>query len=258
MRVPLPPIDAHAHVQPTVTRGDLLDLNALVIAVTRDESEWESVLARNDALTIWGVGVHPGVTDAIASFNCERFRDAVKRALFIGEVGLDRRSGAPIKDQQRVFDDILAVALDDPRPLSIHCVDAHQYVLDALRRRPVLAPILHWWRGDEGQTLEAVDLGCFFSLNGGESKRPRVLRWIPSDRILTETDYPHSRRIDRMANKPAAVSTIETTLVETWACDILEVRVTLWRNLGRIFDLCGLFDRLPQQAQELIVTAGDA
>jgi TatD DNase family protein len=66
--LPLPAIDAHAHVLPDVSADDLRQLGAFVFAVTREGKEWEPALRRHDDLAIWGVGVHPGVPAAIAGF----------------------------------------------------------------------------------------------------------------------------------------------------------------------------------------------
>jgi TatD DNase family protein len=129
-------------------------------------------------------------------------------------------------------------------------------VLDALREQPITAPILHWWRGSEKQTREAVELGCFFSINGAEVKRPKVLSLLPPERILTETDFPYSRRADPAASKPAAVSTTEKALMQAWGMDELALRRLLWQNLGELFDQCGLADRVPPAVQEAMLTAG--
>jgi TatD DNase family protein len=254
--LPLPAIDAHAHVLTDVSADDLRQLGAFVFAVTREDKEWEPALRRHDNLAIWGVGVHPGVPAAIAGFDAERFAQNVDRALLVGEVGLDGRSKVGLADQRPVFDAVLDVVLAAQRPISIHSVAASGDVLKALRRRPVAAPILHWWRGNQTETEEAVELGCFFSLNGAEAVRPKVIDRLPRERVLTETDFPHSRRSDPAARQPAAVATIEDALMERWNADRLTLRRQLWRNLGILFDACALFDRLPAGVQDALLTAG--
>lgn len=255
MTLALPAIDAHAHVVPSVPARDLRDLRALVFAVTRDASEWDPALDRCDDLAIWAVGVHPGVPAAIAGFDAGRFAQALQRALLVGEVGLDARSTVTLVEQRHVLDAILDIVATTPRPVSIHSAGASGDVLDALRDRPLAAPILHWWRGSQSETQEALELGCFFSLNGAEAHRPRVLDHLPPDRVLTETDFPHSRRSDPAARQPAAVATIETALMERWGADRSALRRRLWRNLGEVFDRCELLDRLPTGVQDVLVNA---
>ncbi len=202
--------------------------------------------------------MHPALARAVDAFDAVRFSGAVEKALFVGEVGLDGRTKVSKGNQQRVLDAVLTVLAETPRPVSLHSVAASGEVLAALRRRPVAAPILHWWRGTRAETEEALELGCFFSFNGAEARRPKALDLVPADRVLTETDFPHSRRSDPAADRPAAVRTIENALGERWALDTLRVRRQLWRNLGTLFDLCGIDDRLPDGIIDSLLTVGPA
>jgi len=174
----------------------------------------------------------------------------------VGEVGLDGRAKTPTADQRTVFDVVLAVVQDVPRPTTIHSVSASRHVLDALSARPIAAPILHWWRGTKGETQETIEMGCFFSLNGAEVKNPRVLDLLPPERVLTETDFPHSTRSDRAAAQPGATTTIERALLATWGLDELHLRCRLWRTLVDVYERCGLTDRLPESVQDIMLTAG--
>ena len=222
--------------------------------MTREPSEWADALRRQDDMAIWAVGAHPRLLKEDRPFAIDAFEEAVKGALVVGEVGLDRR--ALSSRSVEVFEEILAVARQHARPVSIHSVGATGEVIAALRRRPVNAPVLHWWRGSPSETQEAIRLGAFFSLNGAEARNPKVLALLPRDRVLTETDYPHSRRYDTAAQRPAAVQTIEAALMELWKVDQSELREQIWRNLGGLFDRCSLLDELPSSFQETILTAG--
>lgn len=252
----LPAIDAHAHIRTTVPARDLSALDAFVVAVTRERTEWTPALRRQDDLAVWGVGVHPGLPEEIRSFDPAAFADVVEAAVFVGEVGLDGRSRTALSAQRTVFEQILEVLGHAPRPTTIHSVSATRAVLDALKARPIPAPILHWWRGSQRDTEEAIEMGCFFSVNGAEAKRPKVLSLLPPDRVLTETDFPYSRRADSAASRPAAVATIERELMRRWGVSELELRRRLWRNLAELCERCAVSENLPRGAQEAILTAG--
>jgi TatD DNase family protein len=252
----LPPIDAHAHIKTGVPASDLTNLRAFVVAVTRERAEWQAALRRRDDMAVWGIGVHPGIPAAIESFDTRAFAEAIEGSLFIGEVGLDGRSKVPGEAQHRVFDQVLSIAAEQPRPTTIHSVAATRQVVDALVARPIAAPMLHWWRGTPSETQEAIAMGCYFSLNGAEVKNPRVLDLLPRERVLTETDYPYSRRSDRAASEPAQVATIEQALMRAWGVDELSLRRQLWRNLAELFERCELIERLPDPVQEVMLTAG--
>jgi TatD DNase family protein len=165
-----------------------------------------------------------------------RFARALETAAFVGEVGLDRRSRVPMQRQVAVLGEILRAVQTTPRPVSLHSTGATTAVLDALEQHPVAMPILHWWRGSRAETLRALELGCLFSLNGHEAQSPKVIELIPLDRVITETDFPHSRRYDRAADRPGAVSTPESLLSQHHGVSRSYLRVQLWLTLARLLE----------------------
>jgi TatD DNase family protein len=229
-------VDAHAHINPEIPALELHGLGAFVMAVTRSLHEAGTAVRRTDEMTVWGVGCHPGIPEAIEDFNPSRFKRLVRRAAFVGEVGLDGRSRVPMKEQREVLSKVLDAVAETPRALSLHSVGASAAVLGTLERHPVALPILHWWRGNPDETARAVELGCLFSLNGHEARVPKVIHAVPLDRVLTETDFPHSQRYDSAANRPAAVRAIEQALAAQHSTTVTAVRDRIWETLVPIVD----------------------
>jgi TatD DNase family protein len=256
VRLALPPLDCHAHVETTIAGDMLRELRAVVIAVTREPREWTAALGRRDPATLWGIGAHPGVSDALRDFDIGRFRAALPQALIVGEVGLDARAKTDRTRQAEVFDAVLQAVTEHPRPVTIHSTAATGEVLVALRKRPIAGAVLHWWRGSRAQTQEAVELGCFFSINGHEVRNPRILELVPVERLLIETDFPHSRRYDPAATRPGAVETVEAHLETRWSADRLEVRQQIWRNFGSLLSATRVIDRMPRAILGALVAAG--
>lgn len=89
--------------------------------------------------------------------------------------------------------------------------------------------------GTGSLATRAVELGCLFSLNGHEALSPKVIELIPVDRVLTETDFPHSRRFDPVADRPGMVTTIEDALVAHHGLTLGELRVRMWSTLSDLF-----------------------
>lgn len=231
----LPPIDAHAHVDARVDVRDLSALRAVVLAVTRTLDEWRVAATRSDDLTLWGIGCHPGLPAAVDGFDADRFADELPSSTFVGEVGLDRRARVPFARQREVFVEILTAVTHVPRPVSIHSTAATKAVLDLLETHPIATPILHWWRGTPAETMRAIELGCYFSLNGHEAASPRTMKLLPLERVLTETDFPHSTRYDAAATQPAATATIEAALMAQHGLSVVELRARLWDTLRAAF-----------------------
>ena len=240
----LPPLDAHAHIAAAISAADLDALGAAVVAVTRTPVEWRLVSRRNDSLTVWALGVHPGVPSAIRAYSAGSFRDEVAHRPIVGEVGLDTTSPVEMQRQQQVLVDILQAVADRPRLISLHSRGACGPLLEAIEAHTVRAPVLHWWAGTKAQTARAVDLSCFFSVNGAQPVT--LLRQLPRGRIITETDFPFTRRRDPRATRPGEVATVEATLASIWGMTAEAVRVRIWRNFR---------DALPAEALPLMPSA---
>jgi TatD DNase family protein len=227
-----PPVDAHAHIGVRIPAVELTALDALIMAVTRSLDEAETATIRRDTMTIWGVGCHPAVAASINDFDHNRFARLLRRSAFVGEVGLDRRSRVPMVRQEEVLGQILDLVGETPRAISLHSTGATGAILDMLERHPVAFPILHWWRGTRAETTRAIELGCLFSLNGHEARSPKVIDLIPADRVITETDFPHSRRYDRCADRPGAVATAERALAKQHGLGIAAMRERMLSTLA--------------------------
>jgi TatD DNase family protein len=251
-----PPLDAHAHVLPDIDPRELRALGSAVFAMTREPREWAAATARRDELCAWGLGCHPKVKSAIEDFDVERLAELAASVPLIGEVGLDGGSSVPMAEQRRVFRGALEVARERSRLVSIHSVRATKDVLDDLEGAGGLrGAILHWWRGSQSETERAIALGCCFSLNGAEAIRPKVISTLPAERVLTETDYPHTRRSDRAADRPGAVATIERALADAWGMSSDDVRRQLWRNLAGLCVATRTTALMPRRLQASLLTA---
>ena len=242
-----PPIDAHAHVAPAIDPTQLLALRAVILAATRSLDEYESTLGRSDPLTVWGVGVHPGVSTAFDSYSIERFQLLIESSPLVSEVGLDRRSAIPLDRQRQVLGEICGVLSEQPRIVSIHSVGATSEILDILEAIPIRGAILHWWRGTPAETTRAVTLGCRFSINIRECSRPSVLGQVPLNRILTETDHPYGAG---PATPPGDTAAIEESIASHDRTTPTSVREAIWTNLAAIADetsTIGLFNHRLRQ-----------
>ena len=107
---------------------------------------------------------------------CWDFKPGLPGATFVGEVGLDGRAKTSADDQERVFRTVLELVAADPRPVTVHSTAATARVLDLVESYEQPGIILHWWRGTDKETERALKLGCWFSINGAEARKPKVPR----------------------------------------------------------------------------------
>jgi TatD DNase family protein len=235
MRTP-PPLDTHAHLALDIEASAVRRLGAFVFAVTRSLDEFETVAGRHDLRTVWGVGIHPGLVRNIRGFNIDQFHEAVRTGTFVGEVGLDGSSRVPLPDQLRVFRAVLEELQRQPRMVSVHSSGAHFRVLRELHRTPVDGVVLHWWTGSIELTEEAVRLGCYFSLPPAMMSSDEMLRVIPIDRILPETDHPYGDRRTPGRKRPGGVDEVEHHLSVLHRKQPRDIRIQFWRNLLTLLD----------------------
>jgi TatD DNase family protein len=203
-------LDAHAHIAPDVTGPQLAALgNTVVFAVTRSIAEARQVARRDDPGIVWGLGVHPGVSAALDDYDEVTFAKALPYFGLVGEVGLDRRGN--LTQQRAVLDSILSVCQHEPVLLSLHSTGRAAQLLEALTATPHPGAILHWFTGTVAQIDAAVTLGAHFSVNAAMD--PALIAAIPPERLLTETDFPSSRKRTQ-AKKPGDVQAAENLIAD--------------------------------------------
>ena len=239
MFLPLPALDAHAHIR--VARRAA---NAVILAVTNSVAEFDNL--GSSRMTVYGVGCHPADASAQDAFREAEFAKRLAKAALVGEVGLDGRSRVTRDVQAKVLRAILNVAGSQPCFISLHSVRAQEQVLDLLHESTITGPILHWWTGSAGQTRDAAALGCWFSVGPGLLRRPEQLARLPRDRVLTETDAPVGNAV------AGRIDGVEGALAAMWGCDIEDVRLQVWRNFATLVSATRTRERLSAEVVSIL------
>lgn len=249
-----PPLDMHAHVDVTITPRDLLELRAVVFAASRSLYESEQALDRQqgDLLTVWGLGVHPGVKAALETFELGAFKRLLGRTAYVGEVGLDGKVKSRLGLQQEVLSSILTELQTSPRLTSLHSYSATGELLEILEAVPIRGVILHWWLGDAASTKKALELGSYFSINAANMKNAEALDRVPLSRIFTETDHPDGDRWSTKPKQPGNVSRVEADLARRRGIEPADVRRAGWANLRSLVDSTRSQDLLPRRLQSIL------
>jgi TatD DNase family protein len=238
----LPPLDAHAHLDPARTPGELASTGA-VLAMTLSLDEAALVVDRYEPHITWGVGCHPRKLKPQEAFNAERFGELAERAAIVGEIGLDTGSRVPLERQLQTFRQVLEVVAELPRLVSIHSYRATGLVVEELRRRPVAVPVLHWWTGTADETQEAVALGCYFSIHSAVARHSKFRTRVPPERVLIESDHGYR---DPPAAIPCRVEWVEHLVGQQLGLGLKDVRRLAWRNLATIIRETGTRELFPE------------
>ena len=193
-------------------------------------------------------GVHPG--DA-GTYDRQRdepwIRDAVAAgAVAIGECGLDYHYDHVEPKQQRIaFADQIALAATLGRPVVVHTRDAEADTSTAIREAGAagVRGVLHCYTGSHALAELALSVGWYVSFSGivtfGKWTDNALVRLVPDDRILVETDAPYLAPVPKRGrrNEPAfARYTVERlAVVRNTSSEALGAAVTA--NARRLLNL---------------------
>jgi TatD DNase family protein len=133
--------------------------------------------------------------------------------------------------------------------MSIHSTGAATEVVALLREHEVRGPILHWFGGSADEIHKAADNGAWFSVNG--AMKDESIAAMPADRVVTETDFPHTRRAG--SRRPGATDPVERRLARIWRCNPMQARQLLWQNFHTLVSASGVRSRLPKSIQSLLL-----
>lgn len=240
-------VDFHCHLdlypdhQRLIRESDSEGIATLAVTTTPKAFVRNVEMAEGFPCIQVGLGLHPQLV-AERFGELSLFEQLLPRTSYVGEVGLDAspRFYASFQDQQRVFERVLRACNEQgSKILSIHSVRAIPTVLRSLEahlRNRTCAPVLHWFTGTKSEAVRAVELGCYFSINAEmmvEKKMLPLLRSLPADRVLTETDGPFVKfgyRPIRPSDIPATIELL-ARLRATDSAELARVIATNFRTL---------------------------
>ena len=231
-------VDSHAHLeadafeadrQAVIDRAAEAGVEAIVTCgADLSSSEAAVALAESQAIVWAAVGVHPHearrawVSGADESSGC--IDEAViasiaalarhSRVVAIGEIGLDYYYDlSPRPVQQAVLERQLALAAEQGLPVILHSRESDDDLRAIVDAAGPISGVWHCFLASGEMAAWALARGLYIGVAGPVTFRRaddlrQVLRGVPLDRLLTETDSPylapHPRRGRR--NEPAYVA----------------------------------------------------
>ncbi|KAF5450564.1 hypothetical protein F2P56_030899 [Juglans regia] len=204
--------DAHCHLQDPriLSRAPHLIATAFDAGVVRfavngvSEKDWHLVKQMGEKYTsvIPCFGLHPWYVAERTPNWFNTLKECLEStpSAAVGEIGLDKGSrGKEIdfSDQIDVFRQQLELARELNKPVSVHCVRAFGDLLQIMKSIGSFPAgvILHSYLGSAELVPEFAKLGAYFSFSGylmslEARKAKKMLRAVPSERILLESDAP--------------------------------------------------------------------
>lgn len=190
-------IDAHCHMQfpqydsdrNEVIRRTLAAGVGMLCVGTDERSSRSAIELARQYEGIWAsVGIHPTESGSISD---ELVKDT--KVIAIGEIGLDYYHATDKQQQKEKFIDQLLLAENIRKPVIIHCRDAHDDLLQILRKRSVPG-VIHSFTDTIERAKQYMELGYYIGLNAivtfSDSYRT-LIQELPLERIILETDAPY-------------------------------------------------------------------
>ena len=176
-------------------------LNIVNIGANIESSKKSIDLANKYDFVYAAVGVHPEEIATLPDDYIDILEKLVnnnrEKVVAIGEIGLDYYcSDVPRDVQQKFFVEQIHLAKRVDLPVVIHSRDAHKDTLDIIKRENVNKGILHCFSGSQEMADEVLKNGLYIAIGGvvtfkNAKKVVEVIKNIPMDRLLVETDLPY-------------------------------------------------------------------
>jgi TatD DNase family protein len=204
-------------------------------------SEYDNIFA--------SVGIHPHHADEVNEDALDEITTLLKnkKVVAIGEVGLDYfKSPSSRQNQKKVFVDFINIAKEYQLPLIIHNRESFPDTLDIIKTEctfPVKG-VMHCFSGDESALSNVLDLGLSVSFTcnltfKNASKLREVVKFVPKDRLLLETDAPFlaPQKYRGKRNEPSYIAELRNILAELFGIQGEEIESMTTANAKKLFNL---------------------
>ncbi|MFT4054250.1 MAG: TatD family hydrolase [Novosphingobium sp.] len=240
-------IDSHCHLeyeglvedqQAVLARARQAGIKGFLNISTR-QREWDRVIATAAREPdVWAsVGIHPHEADEHADLGEGALIEAAAhpRVIGIGETGLDYYYDKSDREvQQALFRTHIAVARETGLPIIIHTRDAEDDTARILQEeigKGAFPGLIHCFTASAEFGRKVLDLGLTISISGivtfkNAKDLQDVVKIIPDDRLLVETDSPFLAPIPHRGRKCEPAFTADT------AAFVANLRNTSVEHLG--------------------------
>jgi TatD DNase family protein len=252
-------IDTHCHLDMSDYEQDCDDVirksfaagvsQIITIGIDPASSKAAVRIAEQYSQIYASVGVHPhnvaGVTDK--DYDELILLAGHPKVVGYGEIGIDlAKKYAPEALQKEHFTRQLRLAKELALPVIIHDREAHDEVMDILRKeQPFPAGgVMHCFSGDMALAREVLDLGFYISIPGVVSfnkaeEMQEVARKVPLNALIIETDGPFLSPVPMRGkrNEPAYVLYTAEKIADLRGTDLDSIAKITTENATRLFHL---------------------
>ena len=248
-------IDTHCHLdkldstpEEAVKQAKQEGVETMVtISVDEESLEFVSSAVMQFKDVYGTVGLHPHDASEFNSSIEQSIRGLClkqNKLIAIGETGLDYHyMNSSIENQHFAFRKQLQIAVELNLPVVLHSREAEADTINILKDIPVPSfGVAHSFTSSLKMARTLLDMGWFLGINGivtfknAEDLR-EVVRWIPLDRLLLETDSPFlaPAPFRGKPNRPAHIPVIASFIAELREIPIEHLAEKTSKNAHTLF-----------------------
>ena len=190
------------------------------------------------------VGIHPENLDSKTTVDEIERLASHKKVVAIGEIGLDYYYCRENRNEQLYyFEQQIILAKKLELPVIVHDREAHFDTLEILKKHKPRG-VVHCFSGSTQMAAEILKIGMYIGVGGvitfkNSKKLPEVVKMLPPDRMLIETDCPY------LAPEPyrgklchsGMIALTAEKIAETLGCTAEEVLRQTYINAQKLFCL---------------------
>lgn len=241
-------IDTHAHLASRFAQEVNLDKLDYVIlsASSMEDSKDNLELVKDSPKLKAAIGIHPQEAGEIKKQIkflenlCEKHPEIVA----IGECGLEYLPGANKEAQSELFEDQIKLAQKYDKALIVHSREAAEETLSILKKYKNLRGVIHCYTGGKKRVNKYLEISpeWFFGIDGNltyESGLEEVVKIIPKDRLVLETDSPFLAPVPHRGktNKPEWIEFTYKKVAEIWGENFKTTEKRVDDNAKRLFKI---------------------
>ena len=249
-------IDTHCHLDILESTPEEAIIEAkqagvqrmVTIAVDEPSLDFVSSTVQEFPAVYGSVGFHPHDASKLTKSLLQKIRQLAEeqhKLIAIGEIGLDYHyMNSPAEIQQQAFRKQLQLAVELNLPVILHSREAETDTLNIMQEFPVPSHgVAHSFTSSIEMARTLVEMGWYLGINGivtfknAEDLR-KVVRWLPLDRLLLETDSPFlaPTPFRGKPNKPAHIPAIATFIAELRGISLEQLSEQTSANAQRLFN----------------------
>ncbi len=260
-------VDVHTHLTHERFKADLdlviqravdAGLGAVVVNGLEPNSNREILqLAQDHPVIKPALGIYPieAINDIlpedfahpIAKFSVDdeiefiREQAEKKNIMAVGECGLDGYwvGSETFARQEQVFEQLIEIAKNNDIPIIVHSRKLEKRTGEILAHHKVEKADFHCFCGRTKLAKQLAEThGWHFSIPANVLKNEafqKMLKILPTESILTETDAPYLAPIRGERNEPANVVTTVAAFADIRSIEIDEAKNIIWQNYCRLF-----------------------